>query len=190
MHTLSTGSGITAGSNYYATIVSRDVGGAMAAQVIPFTSGTVVSPVETPVTPTASPATTLQVSVSSEQGSASIAWDVPGGGEPSNGYRIDIIDEYGNLVETRIVPAGTHSIDIAGLVSGDHQVIVYGDDGEVLEKIAEPAVVSVRKRAEPIDTYELIKKPIVYIPFIGFIMLVAGLYWYSRKMKKGKREKG
>jgi len=183
VHTLSTGSGITAGTNYYATIISRDEQGIMDADVIPFTSGTIALPSKTTEAPVVSPTAVLQTSVSNEQGSAFISWDVPSGGEPSNGYRIDIIDAQGNLVETSIVPAGTHSVDVSGLTGGEYRVIAYGDNEGVVEKVAEPAVISVRKRAEPIDTYELIKKPIVYVPFVFFVMLIAGLYWYGKRQK-------
>jgi len=192
-HALSTGRGITANADYYATISSRDESGVVASQVILFTSGSYTTPSEqtedSPVTPVTAPATTLQASVSQGQGSATISWVPPAGEEPSGGYRIDIIDAQGNLVETRIVPAGTHSVDVTGLAGGEYRVIVYGDEAGILEKIAAPAAISVGKKAGPIDTYELIKRPIVYVPFALFVMLVGGLYWYSKRAKKeiGKR---
>ena len=191
-HTLSTGSGITANGDYYATIFSRDENGVSASQVIAFTSGSYATPSEqteepavAPVTaPATAPIAAVQTSVSQVQGSATISWATPVGGGPSGGYRIDIIDAQGNLVETRIVPTGTYSVDVTGLAEGEYRVIVYGDEAGVLEKIAAPAAISVGKKAGPIDTYELIKKPIVYVPFALFVMLVAGLYWYGRRAHK------
>lgn len=187
-HTISVSRGITAGTDYYASIISRDMSGGMAAQVIPFTSASYSTGPEQASSPINS-STPLSASVFEAQGTVSVSWGASSAGEPNNGYRIDIIDAQGNLIETRIISAGVHSAVISDLVEGDYSVIVYADTDGVVEKIALPATVSVKKNVGPIDTYALIKKPIVYIPFIGFIVLVAGLYWYSRRMKKVVRSK-
>lgn len=182
VHTLSVGSGITAGANYYAILVSRDEAGVTATDVLQFTAPKAIT--EPPIKEDSSPLSPVQIVSSDISGSAFIAWDAPAAGEPAGGYRVDIIDARGNLVRSVIVPAGTHSFDASGLVSGDYRVIVYGDDGEVLKKITDPAVLSVRRQSSTIDTYELIKRPIVYVPSVGFVLLVAGLYLYGRKTRK------
>ncbi|KKU90245.1 MAG: hypothetical protein UY19_C0005G0048 [Candidatus Wolfebacteria bacterium GW2011_GWA2_47_9b] len=185
VHTISTGKGIAAGINYYATIISRDEAGSMAAQVLPFTAPKAGADAP-PAVPEGSstPTETLQTSVLGEQGLVSIVWDPLVGGEPSNGYRIDIIDAQGNLIESRTVAPGTYAINVDGLAGGEYRVLVYADEKGVVEKVAAPATVVIPKRAEPIDTYELIKRPIVYIPSILFALLILGLAIYSRVQKK------
>ena len=179
VHTITTGNNLTANTGYYATIISRDAAGIMAAQVIPFTTAK-ASVVQEQPTPTPLP----QLRVTQNGQTASFAWGVPAGGEPSGGYRVDVIDGKGNLFRTLRVPTGTHSVEVLGLADGEYHAIAYADHGGVVEKIAVPAAVAVRAHADSIDTYALIRKPIVFIPSGLFVLLVAGLYWYSKRQKK------
>lgn len=190
VHTISTGKGLTANSTYYATIISRDEQGVMAAQVIPFTTAKVFTTPEQLAAP-AAPTSLLQANIAQDGQTASLTWGVPATGEPANGYRIDIIDEQGNLFRTMRVSAGAHSVEVSGLTGGEYRAIAYADTNGTVEKIAPAAIIAVRKKSEPIDTYELVKKPIVFIPSILFVILIAGLYWYSRKTKReiGKKKR-
>lgn len=174
--------GLSANKSYYVTIVSRDASAVMAAQVISFSTTRQTST----SLPAAEPLSTIQTTVVQQEttASAAVSWGVPAAGEPSGGYRIDIIDVHGNLFRTERVSAGTHSLEVAGLSGGEYYAIAYADKEGVMEKIAEPASISVRKVPPPIDTYELIKRPLVYGPTILFAMLIGGLYWYSKRQKR------
>lgn len=181
-HTLAIGSGLTPRGDYYATLISRDGAGVMDAEVIPFSAEDRFATTTT-IIPNAPATTLLQVSVSGDRSGASIAWQAPASGEPSSGYRIDIIDANGGLFRTLRVASGTHSVDVSGLEGGEYRAIAYADNGSAVEKIAPEGAVVIPKRAEPLDTYELIKKPIFYIPAALFVAMVAGLYWYSRRQR-------
>ena len=181
VHTLSV-AGLSANRSYYATIVSRDASALMGAQVLRFSTAQKTSEPQ-PTVPT-QPSGQLQSVVFQEQGTVSLTWNVPAAGEPSGGYRVDVIDAQGNLFRTQQVSAGVHSVEVSGLRDGEYRAIAYAETAGVEERIADPAPISMRKAPPPIDTYELIKKPIVYIPSILFVMLVGGLYWYSKRQKQ------
>lgn len=183
VHTIKTGKGLAAGVDYYATIISHDEAGVMAAKVLTFTTESRTTiPVTPPSETTSLPP--LQTYVSQDQQAATFSWSAPAGGEPTEGYRVDVIDEQGKLFRTIRVPAGTHTAEVSGLTGGEYRAVAYADNEGVVEKVAPAATVAVRKRAKPIDTYELIKKPIFYIPAGSFVLLIAGLYWYSKREKK------
>jgi hypothetical protein len=182
-HTIATTDVLAANTSYYATIVSRDRDGSVAALVLPF--GTLKKSATTTLPlPYDASAGQARSFVADDQASVSITWNaLSGGGEPTGGYRIDVIDARGNLSRTMAVAPGTHTVTLPMLTGGEYHAVVYGDNNGVVEKIAEPIAVTVRKTAPPIDTYALIQKPVVYIPSTIFVMLVGGLYWYSRKQK-------
>lgn len=182
VHTISTDKDLVAHTKYYATIISHDVANVMAAQTISFTT------TDQPVMQNQPAATTtsLQVSISFDQQSALFSWSAPAGGEPANGYRIDIIDEKGMLFRTIRVSAGVHSASVPGLVAGDYHAIAYADRNGVIERIVSPAVVSVRKPSGSSGISALIRKPAVYVSIILLGMIIGGAYWYRTRKSGGK----
>lgn len=170
---------LLANRTYYAIVTSYDANGAMAAQMITFSTTMATTNPLLATTPSAS--TPLSVSISDEQQSLAITWNALSTGEPNTGYRVDIIDGKGSLARSMALTTGTHSAVVENLEGGEYHAVVYADNQGVLEKVAAPAAVIIRKTNPPIDTYELIQKPIVYIPSALFVMLIAGLYWYSKK---------
>ncbi len=183
-HVLATPDILGANTPYYVTIVSHDEGGAVVAKVMPFTTLGKAATTTLPAMPDMS-GQSLQVSVSADQQSLSVTWKGSVGGmEPTGGYRVDVIDGQGNLVQSKTVASGIHAVTLPGLTGGEYHAVVYANNNGVFEKVAEPAVAYARRAAPPIDTYELIKKPIIYIPFTLFVMLIGGLFWYDRRQKE------
>lgn len=78
------------------------------------------------------------ISFNSSSGGGVIQWDLPVEGEPSGGYRVDIIDKNGNLVRTILVPKGSYSADVADLKDGEYSVVVYANNDSVFKKIDQP----------------------------------------------------
>jgi hypothetical protein len=183
-HTIATDNILAANTTYYATIVSHAQDGSVAAKVIPFTTLKKSATTTIPLGVDAS-LQQLSIVVPDDQLALSISWNSPSANkEPTNGYRVDIIDAQGNLFQTKNVSAGLHTITVSDLAVGEYRAVVYANNGGVVEKVAAPAVITVRKSTPTIDTYELIKKPIVYVPAGLFVLLVAGLYWYSKRPVK------
>lgn len=184
VHTVFTPDILAANTAYYATIISHDASGAVAAKSLSFTTLNKSVTTTLPIISDGS-SQSVHTVVADDQKSMLVSWSVPAANkEPTNGYRIDVIDAQGNLFQTKTVAAGTHTVTIPGLTGGEYHAVVYANNNGVIEKVAEPAVAYARKVEPPIDTYELIKKPIVYIPAGLFVMLVVGLYWYSKRPKK------
>lgn len=183
-HVLATPDVLAANTAYYATIVSHDANGVVSAKIIPFTTLKKTSTIALPTLPDLS-GQAVQASVSPDQQTLTVSWSgVARSGASVGGYRVDVINGQGNLFQTKTVSAGTYSVIMPGLTGGEYHAVVYANNNGVMEKVAEPAVVYARKTAPPIDTYELIKKPIVYIPSVLFALFIGGLYLYSRKQKK------
>lgn len=137
-------------NNYIAKVTSYDAVGNVSSKSVAFK--TLKKPVPPPSpspsastppsggTATPAPAASPSVSVQPGTGGAStINWSAPAGGEPSGGYRVDIIGPDGKLIKTVAVPAGTHSTTVSGLGNGKSSVVVYADNGKYFEKIAAPA---------------------------------------------------
>ena len=119
----------------------------------------------------------LAVGTGSDSNETSIKWQVPTGGEPINGYRIDIFDYDHNLERQIHVPAGTHIKEIAKLFPGVHHAVVYADNDGVYKKVAPSASFLLQS-----NNNDMLYK------IIGLIILWAiGLGGYFRwKFKKEK----
>lgn len=108
------------------------------------------SPVLSPISSTPPPQTTTNPQQSSlpqqgvttsgiDNGTGTISWSVPAGGEPSGGYRVDIFDKDGSLVKSVLVEPGSHSTEITGLdKEGEYKVIVYENNNGVFKKLDKP----------------------------------------------------
>ncbi|EKD23676.1 MAG: hypothetical protein ACD_81C00196G0003 [uncultured bacterium] len=181
VHTLTANVALVANANYYATVLSRDAQAVLGVQALSF-----LIPASSTEIISEQPSSGVVVFASTANGTQApvLTWQASSLGEPRNGYRVDVIDAQGNLVRSITVAAGNHSVAIDELEGGAYQAIVYANNDGVLEKIAKPVAVVVKKPV--IDTYALIKKPIVYIPSTLFVMLIAGLFVYSRRQRKVK----
>ncbi len=175
--------GITGGLNsdvvYYAAISSHAGGGAGAATTLAFTTA---KQTVTPQSFGQGGEQQVQAQPSGDGSSLTISW----GGASSSGYRVDIFDAATRqLVASRDVPSGARSVTIGGLGAGTYAAIVYAKEAKngIMKKIAEPTIATIGRKQLDYDTYALIKKPIVFIPFVAFIVFVGGLYWYSKKRK-------
>jgi len=138
-HLLRITSHIGANVRYLATVTSNDVSGDTSRASLSFTT----MPFMPPATPTPSPVQQPPITTQSGGSGGSIQWQAPASGEPSNGYRIDVFDEQGNLVRTIHVPAGYSKSDISDLADGEYKVIVYADNKGVFEKINQPVTLEV-----------------------------------------------
>jgi len=117
------------------------------------------------------------ITTSSNDSGGSITWNSSPGGEPSDGYRIDIFDENGNLIRTVNVPAGSNRANIPGLNEGEYSVIVYKNNDGVFEKINQPA----KLKVEPSFTKRLFAFWWALIPLLvglGYII------WRNYKSKE------
>jgi hypothetical protein len=192
-HLMETDPVLGAGAVYKAVVKSNDLGGNETVASISFTtlSGQPSpSPTPTPTptgsptnTPTPSPSpspstssgptpsasATPQSSPNSPSGETKIEWNPPSGGEPTDGYRIDVFDKDGKLVKTVYAPAGSNSAEIKELADGDYKVIVYENNGGVFKKVEQPKNIKV----EPSFTDRLLGFWWVLIPLLaglGFIL--------------------
>jgi len=123
------------------------------------------------------------LAVSPDAGNATtVIWSAPKSGEPSNGYRIDIIDNHGQKISSQKIPAGTHQANLGILNEGD-SVIVYANDNNVFQKVAKAT------KIEP----EFMRKSfleilITSLPYIlgGVILIIFGVVAYLKFFKKQK----
>src|SRR3989344_1625540 len=90
--------------------------------------------------PPASPEPSISPSPSSsgDGSDMQITWSPPSGGEPSDGYRVDVFDKDGNLVKTVYAPAGSHEAEVTDLAEGEYTTIIYQNDEGVFKKVARP----------------------------------------------------
>lgn len=163
-HLLKTDSVLNPGTLYLATITSRDFSNNTITASISFT--TLAKPL--PVPESSFPAQPMNTSQPSGQvqdrgslitvtetyysaGSSSfvIEWrdhipDQSGGG---GGYRIDIIDEAGQLKEKILVSKESKSVEVKNLPDGEYSVIVYKDKDGVFEKVSQPVKLKVGEKS-------------------------------------------
>lgn len=144
-------SNLSADTPLRATITSYDsVGNAGTATVDFLTPRETPTPTATlmptvpPAAPTPTPSPSATPAVSGPQDNPQLSWSAPAGGDPSNGYRIDIFDSANNLIRTITVPAGQRQVALGTLPAGNNRVVVYADSNGVFEKIAAPTPVAVR----------------------------------------------
>lgn len=78
------------------------------------------------------------------QNSLLIKWQSPTI-EPKDGYRIDIINNRGMLVQQLLVPSGRHEVAVSGLPAGDNSVVVYANNNGVYQKVAKPGIINIKK---------------------------------------------
>jgi len=136
---------------YRARITTSDAAGNLASASVDFLTGTPTpTPENATPTPSGTPTPTPSVSIGPGSGNGTgIAWSAPSNGTPSDGYRIDIIGADGKLIRT--IRTADLTADLGELPDGV-TVIVYGDNGGVYEKVAEPLRVRRVSLAERIVT--------------------------------------
>lgn len=144
---------LTPDTYYQATVTSVDGAGLRATATATF-----LTPKETPASPPSSnPSPTPAPSggpsappplaqPGSGAGPPGVQWSPPAGGEPKDGYRVDVFDSQNKLIKTITIPAGTHTATLTGLVQGQHRVIVYAKHDGVYEKVAAPTTITVRTK--------------------------------------------
>lgn len=136
-HVLGTTNILGFSTNYIATITSIDSTNNEARASISFiTLAPVIATSPTPQ-PSAPP---TQVTQGSD---GSIQWSSSSGGEPSDGYRVDVFDKNGNFVRSVYVPVSSNGVNIPGLEEGEYSVIVYSNNDGVFKKIDQPVSLKV-----------------------------------------------
>ncbi len=133
---------------------------------------------QSPVSPTSTPANgNHSLSVEGGNNFSTVQWSAPAGGEPADGYRVDIFDKNRNLVKQVTLPKGASSAGVV-LPEGEYSAIVYGNDGKVLEKVMKPANFMVSN-----DT--LGKRALTLWPYfvLGLAALVGFVIWELYKKK-------
>ena len=116
-----------------------------------------------------------QVTTSSSGSGGYVQWGEPLSGEPSSGYRVDVFNKDGNLVETITVPTSSFGVKILDLKDGDYSIIVYANNDGVFEKIDQP----IKLIVSPPLTQRLLNFWWALIP------LLVGLgYMFWRNLKK------
>ncbi len=140
------------------------------------------APLSSPITPltsseASSPATSNpQPGVTTSPisgGTGTVNWSVPSGGEPSDGYRVDVFDKEGNLVKTIFVPSGSHQVEVTDLEKEGYSVIVYENEGGVFKKLDKPKEL---KPEEPFVKRLLDLWPYLLVP----VVLLVVFLWLKR----------
>ena len=177
-------------TNYIATVTSIDMGSNSSRASISF--GTLSSdptPAPTPIStvtpnqtnqPTATPPIQqgIKISYVSSQNEFIVTWDAPVAGEPTDGYRIDIINKEGSLEKSILAPKGNHSVSTSVMEKGDYSVIIYANNDGVFEKVDKQAELA-------INDPPFIKRLLGF--WWALIPLLAGLgYIFLRNRNKAK----
>lgn len=196
-HYLQTGPTLNPNTIYFATITSHDLANNTASATLSFTtpklSANVTPSPLPPATPFPSvsgqPAVTsnvealppLNVSSTGNPNSISVAWNPPSGGEPADGYRIDIFSQKGTPEHKILASPGTHKTIIDNVVDGVHNIIVYANNSGVNEKIAKPGQVVIGKKS----TLERIISSIPYL--VGGLAIIIFLTALILKFLKKRK---
>ena len=167
-HLLKTGPTLDPGITYLATITSRDMADNVATASINFTtfprasvspSPEVAPPVPAQSGDTSQPPSQSQESLITATSSPSlfgqnlvfVEWQdgySGSGGESGSGYRVDIFDESGNLVETVSVSRNFSKTEVKNIPGGNYSVIVYKkNDNGTFEKIDRPAKLAIARES-------------------------------------------
>lgn len=202
-HYLEIVSGLSGSTPYSAEVTSIDLGSNQTEASISFTTlGAIPTPTLTPSpSPTTSPTNSPnpspivsgvppttggpspspQISTSSlpsPEGAhtGTIEWNAPTGGEPSDGYRIDIFDKDGKLVRTVFAQSSSRSTDIPELNNGEYTVVVYANNDGVFKKVAPPT----KLKIEP----SFVKRILGFWPYLlAAAILIGILIWQMLKRK-------
>lgn len=180
-HLLKINNGLGSNVAYVATVTSIDLGSNESKDSINFTTlpPIVIANPSPPSSQQSNQTNQLsqnplsQVTTSSPGSGGYIQWVEFLGGEPSSGYRVDVFDKKGNLVETVMVPVGSSSAKISNLEDGEYSVIVYANKGGVFEKIDQPVSLEV-------DT-SFIARFIDFWPYLLVVVVLAGFLYWTRK---------
>lgn len=124
------------------TITSYDTTGNSGKATVDFLTPRQTPTPNTTLSPTPAPSSTP--AVSGAQDNPQLSWSAPAGGDPSNGYRIDVFDSANNLIRTITVPPGQRQVALGALPAGNNRVVVYANNNGVFEKVATPTAVAVR----------------------------------------------
>ena len=76
--------------------------------------------------------------IQSGNGFYTVQWSTSSGGEPEEGYRVDIFDNNKNLIKQITLPRGVSEATITGIPDGEYYAVVYADEGRVMEKVGPP----------------------------------------------------
>jgi len=162
-HLLKTGDVLDPNKTYFARVTSYDAFGSVASQTIAFTTLKVPSLTPTPLltptpppppspippspipppdgSPTPAPTPLPENNVlyiQSGNGFYTVQWSTSSGGEPEEGYRVDIFDNNKNLIKQITLPRGVSEATITGIPDGEYYAVVYADEGRVMEKVGPP----------------------------------------------------
>ncbi len=167
-HLLKTGLTLNPSTTYLATITSHDVANNVATASINFTTLSRISaspsPEVTPPVPAQSGDTSQLPSQSQEslitvtsspslfgQNLVFVEWpdSYPGsGGGSGSGYRVDILDESGNLVETVSISRNFSKAEVKNIPNGNYSVIVYKKNNNgTFEKIDRPTKLAIAQES-------------------------------------------
>lgn len=207
-HVLETGNVLKPNTQYSAVLSSKDSSGNAGTQVIALTtleektaapdSNQKIAPNSSGVdknnqeasysrTISGSPSNSLGVQFleNDENGNTIISWSAPNGGEPTDGYRIDIFDENKELKQQIFVSSGTHEVKVK-LGSGKYTVIVYANNGGLFEKVAEELVVTISEKQPFLGAF-LSRSRYFFFAFmaIAAIVVLAALKLIKRKSNQG-----
>ncbi len=160
-----------------ATITSYDAVGNSGTATVDF-----LTPRETPVpTATTSPTPTPDSTplVSGTEDNPQISWSAPAGGEPSNGYRIDVFDSANNLIRTIIVPPGQLKATLGALPAGNNRVVIYANNDGVFEKVAAPTSVTTR------PSQSFLERVVTALPYIlgGVVIMIIAVVVVMKRRK-------
>ena len=173
-HLLQTSSILQSDTEYRATISSRDRFDNIASDVLAFTtSGASVSespqeePQEEPPPPPEPEEPESDVPLSPDQpteespvlvivetgsgdedepeNTVTVRWITPGGGIPSDGYRVDLFDANFKLQIQSSVESNINELQFTDLAPGDYYVVVYANDGGVFERIGKVIKFTVKR---------------------------------------------
>ncbi|MBI5079509.1 fibronectin type III domain-containing protein [Candidatus Wolfebacteria bacterium] len=204
-HVLETGNVLNPKTQYTALLSSKDSSGNVGTQIIALTtleekiaapnnnqeivpnpSGADKNNQEAPFPQTINNSS-LNVQFLENDGSGNmvISWLAPIGGEPTDGYRIDIFDENKELKQQIFVSSGTHEIKV-NLGPGKYTIIVYANNGGLFEKVAEELVVTISEKQPFLGAF-LNQSRIFFFAFmaIAAIVVLTALKLRKRKINAG-----
>ena len=178
-HLLKINSGLGANVSYVATVASIDQGSNEVQGNISFTTLPPMTPSTSSPPSPGSPnqsSQSNQVTTSSYTPGGLVQWNQSsGGGAASDGYRVDIFDQEGNLVKTVNVSASSYNTGSLGLENGDYTVIVYANKDGVFEKIDKPITLEVKSFWQGL---------LGFWPYFLIVLVLLGyIYWKSFKKK-------